>query len=58
MLTVGTVYIREVAFIALPLISMGSNNAGSNANIVTTMNKLIVIIVLEATNVCKRRKHI
>ena len=55
---VGTVYIREVTFIALPLVSMGSNNAANDANTVTTMNKLIVTIVLEASNVCKRMKHI
>ena len=38
--------IMELTFIALPLVSMGSNNAASDATTVMMMNKLIVTIVL------------
>ena len=38
--------ITELTFIALPLVSMGSNNAASDAITVMMMNKLIVTIVL------------
>ena len=44
-----------VTFIALPLVSMGSNNAASDAITVMMMNKMIVTVVLEASSVCKRR---
>ena len=43
-----------VTFIALPLVSMGSNNAVSDAITVMMMNKMIVTVVLVVTNVCKR----
>ena len=42
-----------ITFIALPLVSMGSNNAASDAITVMMMNKMIVTVVLEVTNVCK-----
>ena len=35
-----------LTFIALPLVSMGSNNAASDANTENAMNKLIVPMVV------------
>ena len=43
-----------ITFIALPLVSMGSNNAASEAIIVMVINKLMVTVVLAVNNVCKR----
>ena len=40
-----------VTFIALPLVSMGSNNADSDAIAVIVINTLIVAIVLWTSNV-------
>ena len=46
--------IMAVTFIALPSVSMGnSNNTASDAITVIMMNKLIVTVVLEFSNVCK-----
>ena len=42
-----------VTFIALPLVSMGSSNAVSDAIAVMMMNTLIVAIVLWTSNVCE-----
>ena len=51
-------YIMTVTFIALPLVSMGSNNAASDAITVMMMNKMIVTVVLEVTNVYKKMEHL
>lgn len=42
----ATVYIMAVTFIALPFVSMGSNNADSDAIAVMLMNKLIATVLL------------
>ena len=44
-----------VTFIALPLVSMGSNNAVSTAIAVIVMNTLIVAMVLWTSRVCKSK---
>ena len=46
-----------VTFIALLLVSMGSNNAASDSITVMMMNKMIVTVVLEVTNVYEKMKH-
>ena len=44
-----------ITFIALPLVSMGSKNAASDAIAVMKMNKPMVTCVLETSNVCSVR---
>ena len=46
--------VMVITFIALPLVSMGSNNAASDAITVMVINKLMVTVVLAVNNVCKR----
>ena len=42
----------------LPLVSMGSKNAASDAVTVMAMNKLIVAVVLYVSNVCKGHNYV
>ena len=44
----------QLTFIALPLVSMGSNNAVITAIAVIVMKTMIVAMVLWTSNVCKR----
>ena len=49
--------VMVITFIALPLVSMGSNNAASDAISVMMMNKLIVTVVFNSSSVCRRLNY-